>query len=78
MGVLLLMNVVLFVYTAYKIKRTQQDTANMVQHAGSKLRENKDRSVTKFYLNTFVGYAQVPIYRCLQYGVLKKRPHKQL
>lgn len=55
------MNVVLFVYTAYKIKRTQQDTANMVQHAGSKLRENKDRSVTKFYLNTFVGYAQVPI-----------------
>lgn len=61
MGVLLLMNVVLFVYTAYKIKRTQQDTANMVQHAGSKLRENKDRSVTKFYLNTFVGYAQVPI-----------------
>uniref|UniRef100_A0A1B6G471 G-protein coupled receptors family 2 profile 2 domain-containing protein n=1 Tax=Cuerna arida TaxID=1464854 RepID=A0A1B6G471_9HEMI len=51
MLVLLLSNILLFVYTACKIRRTQQDTANMVQHAGSRLRDNKDRF--SLYLKLF-------------------------
>ncbi|XP_046668898.1 probable G-protein coupled receptor Mth-like 1 isoform X2 [Homalodisca vitripennis] len=51
MFVLLLSNIALFVYTACKIRRTQQDTANMVQHAGSRLRDNKDRF--SLYLKLF-------------------------
>ncbi|XP_054271852.1 probable G-protein coupled receptor Mth-like 1 isoform X1 [Macrosteles quadrilineatus] len=43
MGLLLMANLALFIYTAGKIRQTHRDTANIVQHAGSKLRQDTNR-----------------------------------
>lgn len=43
MAILLMMNIALFTYTANSIRKTQRDAANLVQHVGTKLRENTDR-----------------------------------